>query len=83
MKLFRRFPKKYLLIIPILIILVVSILSVIEVRAQEDLLTELESRLTQLGISVKSITIDNRLPFEFSITLQSSTSGGHRTEEDG
>ncbi len=54
-----------------------------EVRAQEDLITELESRLTQLEISVKSITIDNRLPFEIGITLQSSTSGGHRTEEDG
>jgi hypothetical protein len=53
-----------------------------EVRAQEDLISELGSRLTQLGISVKSITIDTRLPFEISITLQSSTSGDHRTEED-
>ncbi len=74
--------KKYWLIIPILIILIFSTLSVFEVRAQEDLVTELDRRLAQLEVPVKSIIVDSRLPFQITITLQSTTSEDHRTEED-
>jgi hypothetical protein len=77
-----RWLKKYWPIIPILIILIFSILSVLEVRAQDDLVNELNMRLNQLEVPVKSINVDSRVPFQITITLQSTTAGDHRTEED-
>jgi hypothetical protein len=78
----KRFSKKMLLIPPILIILILSILFVLEVRAQEDLISTLETHLRESGIQVKSISIDSRIPLQITITLQSTTEGEHRTQQD-
>ena len=74
--------KKYWPIIPVTLILIFSVLSVMEVKAQEDLVTELNTRLTQLGVPVKDVSIDSRVPFQITIILQSSTTADHRTDED-
>ena len=74
--------KKYWLVIPALLILLFSAVLVFEVRAQEDLVVELTTRLNQLGIPLKSIAVDNRLPFQITITLQSTSMGDRRTGDD-
>jgi len=74
--------KKYWPTIPVLLILIFSVLSVMEVKAQEDLVTELNTRLTQLGVPVKDVIIDSKVPFQITILLQSSTTADHGTDED-
>ncbi len=77
-----RWFKKYWPIIPALLILIFSTLSVLEVWAQEDLVTELNHRFIQLGVPVKDVVVANRLPFQITIILQSNTTGDQRTAED-
>ncbi len=77
---FRHLSKKTLLLVLALIILLFSTVLVVEVRAQEDLVVELTTRLSQLGVPVKSITIDNRIPFQITITLLST--GDKKTDDD-
>lgn len=74
--------KKYWPIIPVILILIFSVLSVMEANAQEDLVAELTTRLTGLGVPVKDVTIDSKVPFQITIILQSSTTGDHGTGED-
>jgi len=74
--------KKYWLTIPVILILIFSVLSVMEANAQEDLVTELTTRLTRLGVPVKDVSIDSKVPFQITILLQSSTTGDHGTGED-
>jgi hypothetical protein len=74
--------KKYWLTIPGILILIFSVLSVMEANAQEDLVTELTTRLTGLGVPVKDVSIDSKVPFQITILLQSSTTGDHGTDED-
>jgi len=74
--------KKYWPITPLILILIFSVLSVMAVKAQEDLVTELNTRLTQLGVPVIDMSIDSRVPFQITILLQSSTTADHRTDED-
>ncbi|MFZ2095111.1 MAG: hypothetical protein WAV05_00605 [Anaerolineales bacterium] len=71
MILIRHLPKKTWLIIPVIIVLLISAFVVLEVRAQEELVNELTTRLDQLGVPVKSITIDDRIPFKITITILS------------
>jgi len=71
-----------MIIFPLLIILILSIFFVLEVRAQEDLITELETILLQSGVQVQSISVNSRIPFQITVTLQSTTTGDHGTEQD-
>jgi hypothetical protein len=74
--------KKYWPIIPVILILIFSVFAVMEVKAQEDLVAELATRLTRLGVPVKDVSIDSKVPFQITILLQSSTTTDHRTDED-
>ncbi len=82
MTILKKSSAKFWIVFLILLVLIITTLSVMEVRAQTDLISQLETRLEQSGVQVKSITVDNRMPFQIAIVLQSATSGDHGTDQD-
>ncbi len=82
MKSIIRLLKKYWLFIIGFIIILLLIFSVFRVKAQGDLVNELDARLIQLSVPIKSITLDSRIPFQITIVLQSNSLNEQRTNED-
>lgn len=55
---------------------------VVQVNAQNEIVAALTERLTKQGVPVKDITVQNRMPFQIEITLQSSSGEAIRAPED-
>jgi len=66
----------------VILFAVLSFIVVNRVNAQNDVVSDLKSRLTAQGVPIKSIQIVSRLPFKLEIQLQSQSKNQIATPDD-
>jgi hypothetical protein len=65
-----------------IVVIVLVFLTALEVNAQNQTVEDLARRLEQQGVTVKRVTVLNRIPFEIEIAIQSASSGKDATSND-
>jgi len=63
------------------IVLMFTAIFVIRVRAQNDIISELNDRLVEQKVPVKSVVVQSRIPFQIEITIQPSAAKGISSDE--
>ncbi len=73
---------KHLLVSSLATIGLSLVLLFVRVNAQNEIVATLTERLTKQEVPIKDITVQNRIPLQIEIVLQSSSSGATRSHKD-